>query len=631
MPSDHADLGRRSGNLVESHTTFQPRVFFFYFLVVALLLTLAIGLARQQLLKTGSYSEAERVQNQRRVLVPGPRGNIYDRDGRLVVGNHPRFAVVLYLDELRPEFRKEYIQIRKNYREAGDKEGMPSSWQMERIARVSVVQRYLDQVCAIIGRKVELVPAKLVRHFSQELLLPFILVNDLAPDEYARLIEKLPVKSPLQVYTSSVRYYPFGRSAAHTLGFVSMNTDIDAEDMPGENLTTFKMKGAVGREGLEARFDSTLQGEPGGTIFRVDPAGYRINPPLAKKLPVQGTNITSSLDMDIQQVAEETLGDRTGAAVMMDVNTGEVLAMASKPDFADGAYLNRALSGLYPPGSSFKLLTSLAGFRKGVLQPDSSYRTDGTYIINRKVFRDHHGCITGDINFPLAIEQSVNTYFYHFGLQIGVEAIASEAERFGFTHRTGIELPHETGAMLIGTPAWKEKRKGEKWYPGDTANLAIGQGFIQVTPLQMCCFVASLARGQTHTTPTLLHDKNHPQQRSEPIGISAAQYKALLEGMERVTTQGTGKLARIEGLRSAGKTGTAQFRTPKGTLEFAWFVGFAPIDRPEVAWAILVEGDTPDESYGGGREAAPIAKYMLMKWLEKKQSATPGSKISSPD
>ena len=624
MSTDSQNLASRSGNLVESHTSFQPRVIVFYFMIAAMMFTLTGGLAYQQLIKSPEHSENERVQNQRRIVVPGPRGNIYDREGRLLVGNHPRFAVVIYLDELRAEFRKAFIQIRKNYRATGDKD-IPSSREMEGIARSSVAQSYLDKVSEIIGRKVIIDARKLNRHFSSELLIPFTLVNDLTAEEYARLIEKLPVKSPLQVTTSSVRYYPFGGSAAHTLGSVSLNTEVDSEELPGADLATFNVPGPIGRDGLEKQFDRILQGMPGGTIFRVDPAGYRINPPLERRLPVQGKNITSSLDMDIQQVAEEGLGEYTGAAVMMDVHTGEVLTLASKPDFASGGWLNRALSGVYMPGSTFKLITTLAGFRKGTITPESSYNTNGTYVINRKVFRDHQGCMTGEIDFLTAIENSVNTFFFSFGVATGVDAIASEAKRFGLDQKTGIELPYETRHMLVGTPEWKknESRLKEPWYIGDTVNMAIGQGFIQVTPLQMACFMCSLARGETRTKPTLIHQQNAPTQKTEPIGVSDAYYKALVEGMRRVVSgeKGSARFSRIEGMQYAGKTGTAQFRTAKGTIELAWFVGFAPVENPEVAFAVIVESDTPDDSFAGGRYAAPIAKYMLEKWHDKKLAA----------
>jgi penicillin-binding protein 2 len=201
------NLAAQSGNLVRSYKGYDPRVILFYFIIALLLVTLASGLAYQQFIKADEYHERERMQSQRRILVPGPRGNIYDREGRLLVGNRPRFAVVLYLDELRPEFRREYIRIRKNYRATGDKD-IPSPSQMERIARASVVQRYLDEVNQLLERSEQVDSRDLSNHFVRELLLPYTLIDDLAPEDYARLLESLPVSSPLQVYTSSTRYYP---------------------------------------------------------------------------------------------------------------------------------------------------------------------------------------------------------------------------------------------------------------------------------------------------------------------------------------------------------------------------------------------------------------------------------------
>ena len=635
----------RSGHLVEAHSTFQPRIFFFYFVLGAMLLLLAADLAYQQLFRTDAYKEVERMQNERRILLPGPRGEIVDREGRVLVGNHSRWAVVLYLGELRQEFLRERIQIRKNYREAGDQD-MPTRTQMERIARATVVQRYLDQVNAALGSTVRVDSAHLQQGFQQERLLPYTLVDDLSPEECARLIERLPVRSPLQVYASSTRYYPYDSAAAQTLGYVSVNPDIDAQDFPGEDLHTFKMKGSTSRDGLEKQFDAQLQGKAGGAIFRVDPDGYSFDKPIDRRSPIQGGKVVTSLDIDLQLAAEKCLTEEIqypGAAVAIDVNTGEILVLASKPDYnlnelsprfsqdlaaeikSKGAWLNRAVNGVYQPGSTFKLITALAGLRSGVLTPDSTYTTNGTYLVGNHVFHDHGGCPTGEFDFRTAIEQSVNTYFINFGLQIGVDAIAAEAHRFHLDERTGIELPGETNAMLIGNPAWKKKQKKDDWRPGDTANLAFGQGYVGVTPLGMACFMASLARGQTYTKPTLLHVEGRAPQRSEPIGISAENYQALLEGMERVVSQGLAhRFAAVAGLRSAGKTGTAQREVYengrlKGKVELAWYVGFAPIDRPEIAFAVVVEGDTPDESFAGARYAAPVGKAILEKWLEKKQ------------
>ena len=432
----------RTGTLVETHKSFQPRIIFFYFVIAALLLTLTGGLAYQQLINTSIYHERERVQNQRRVLVPGPRGNIYDRNHQLLVGNRPRFAVVLYLDELRQEFRREYIRVRRNYRETGDKD-LPNSSQMEQIARSSVVQRYLDQINTILHRREKVDTPDLMKHFARQLLLPYTLVDDLTPDEYARLIEGLPVRSSLQVYTSSARDYPFGSAAAHTLGYVGVDPNVEAENLPGEGLTTFKMKGSVGRDGLEKTFDAQLQGEAGGTIFLVDPAGYRINPPLQKRLPVQGKNLVTSLDIDLQIAAEEALGEFAGAAVALDVSTGEVLALASRPDYdlkdtsphithakfaeieGKGAWTNRAVQGLYAPGSTFKLVTGLAGLRQGSITVDSEIECTGYYNVGRKLMPCHGGVGQGHMSFSDSIAHSCNIFYYKYGLDTGIEAIAA--------------------------------------------------------------------------------------------------------------------------------------------------------------------------------------------------------------
>ena len=327
-----AEPNEKPGSLVESRDGFDPRILAFHGLIALLLVILLVGLANQQIIKGAIHHEQERLQNERRVIVPGPRGDIFDREGRKLVENRSRSAVVLYLDELRQEFRKEYIRIRNNYRAAGDQD-LPTSAQMERIARVSVVQRYLDQVNALLARSATVDGGALQRHHERQLLLPYTLIDDLKPEEFARLIERLPVSSPLQVYTSPTRSYPYGEAAAHVLGYVGFNENADVEEFPGEGLTTLKMKGTIGRDGIEKQFDSLLQGEAGYTILRVDPAGYKVNPPIEVRQPVQGHNLTTSLDIDLQVAAEEAIGDRTGAAVAIDVRTGEVLAMASKPGY----------------------------------------------------------------------------------------------------------------------------------------------------------------------------------------------------------------------------------------------------------------------------------------------------------
>ena len=653
MATSDVNLADRSGNLVESHKGYDPRIIFFYFALGILLVVLAGGLAYQQLFKTGAHNEAERQQNQRRVIVPGPRGNIYDREGRLLVGNRPVFSVVLYVDELRAELLKEYRLIHKNYLAgAEDKADMPSTRELWQIARVSVAQKRLDEVNAILGRDEKIDPKKLEQHFQRRLLLPYTLLDELSAGDYAKLLERLPVNSPIQVYSSSTRYYPYASAAAHTIGAVKIE-DTEAEGLPGDDLRTFPMQGAVGRSGLELTFDAQLQGTPGGSIFRVDPSGYRINPPLEQRPPRQGKSLTTSIDVDLQQVAEETLGDQTGAAIALDVATGEVLVIASKPDYdlnqyspratqevieklnTNGGWTNLASTGLYPPGSTFKTVVSVAGLRSGRLDPtDTSVDCDGYIRIGNRRFGCDNGLgHHGHSDLSNAIAKSCDIYFWQHGLAIGRNLFAAEARRFHLDRPTGIEIG-EAKNMIIPDPEWKKAhRKADgPWSDGDTANTSIGQGYVWLTPLQMACYAASLARGETFTKPTLVHDPQRPRQHTEVIGLTPAQRAAIVNGMIGCTSDGEHNTAsvlstveayRIPGVTIAGKTGTAQV---PGHKNIAWFICFAPAHNPEIAMAVAVEGDTPGETFGGGQHAAPIAAQVIKKYFEKK-TAPSGPRI----
>ena len=633
----------RPGSLVESKTGFDPRIIAFHGVIALLLLVLAGSLAYQQIFRGAIHHEQERLQNERRIITPGSRGDIMDRNGRLLVGNRPRNAVVLYLDEQRPEFRKEFKQIEANYRGTGD---LPTTAQVEQLAHVSVVKRYMDQVNEILGRDAVVDAAGLKRHLDRQLLLPYILVDDLQPEEFARLIEQLPVNSPLQLFKSSTRFYPYGDAAAHVLGYVGANESEDDDDFPGDGLTTLKMKGTVGRDGLEKEFDSTLQGEAGYTIVRVDPAGYKVNPPIEYRVPVQGHRLTTSLDIDLQRAAEDAIADETGAAVAMDVRTGEVLAMASRPSYdlnsfsphlskeaaADieerKAWTDSALNGVYAPGSTFKIVVSTAALMSGAVTPeDEPADCEGSMMIGNRRFSCDNGLgHHGKLQLPDAIAESCDIYFWTVGLKTGVETIAAEARRFHLDRPTGIELPDETHRMLVPDPAWKQKARSESWSLGDTANMSIGQGYLGVTPLVMACFAASFARDEVWTRPTLIHDPNRRTQHTERTGLSASQRAAILKGMLGCTSAplGTANFPKIpnfwvSGVDIAGKTGTAQITRPQGKVDEAWFICFAPMENPEIAVAVAVDGPL-GESFGGGIEASPIASAILKKFFEKKRA-----------
>jgi penicillin-binding protein 2 len=479
----------------------------------------------------------------------------------------------------------------------------------------------------------------LIRHFNEQLLLPLPLVDDLSPDQYARLVEQIhPVHSPIKIHTAFARYYPYKSLAAHILGYVQSKLP-SSQELPSDGIKTYTFKKQVGKTGLERYFDSHLSGTTGSEIWRVDPLGFQ-DTRLKMLPPTQGNDLITSIDIDLQAAAETALGERTGAVIALDIQTGETLTIASHPTYDQnklspfiprrtfeainnsGAWLNRSLQLSYPPGSTFKLLTSIAGMRSGVITKTTQHDCQGVYRVGERVFRCHARYGHGLVNQAAAIEGSCNVFYYATGLKIGIDAISAEAKRFGMHEKTGIEVPYETSRIVVPTKSWKRENIGAGWVPGDTANTAIGQGYLLMTPLRMATFIASIARGETRTKPTLLalsrEDGMQVNHEGEPIGLSIQQQRQLWEGMEKVVgDKGTGRLVQIDNLRIAGKTGTADFRAHGKEVNLAWFIGFAPAENPQIAVAVMVEGTEVSHSYHGGSTAGPIAKDVFLQFIEK--------------
>ncbi len=621
-------------NIIEIFRNYNPRLKVVSYLLGVLLIVLGSGLAYRQIYEYQKYSKKEERQNLRRIILPGPRGNIYDRDGRLIVGNRPRYSAVVFLNELRPGFRQEFRDLRKKYSKL-PKDEQPGSYDIQIEARSNVVQKYIDQVGEAIGRKVEVSPRKVEKHFYQQLLLPFPLIEDMEPEEYALLVEQIPVQSAIQIYTSNTRYYPYGSLASHTIGYVSNTEDISTLDLPGEQLMTFKVKGFTGRTGLEKGFNKHLEGESGLEIWVVDPSGFQYES-VEHKSPVKGNDLKVTIDSELQDIAEMALGDKQGALVALDVKRGDLLVMASKPDYnlndlspfiptkvfndinERGAWMNNALQGTFAPGSTFKVVTALAGLRAGLIDDQSSVYCSGSYRVGNRTFKCWNHLGHGEVNLHEAIKHSCNVFFYKYSQEIGVDRISEEAIRFDFNQPTNIELPDESNNMLVPTRDWKMKNRHESWFPGNTAHLAIGQGFLRVTPLQMASFTAAFARKETHFQPTILFDPFRQVVPSKnDIGISDSDYHKLVNAMEDAAADGTAKLLQIPGVRIAAKTGTAQVQTPKGMKHLAWSICYAPIEDPEIAIAVVVIGKDVGDSLGGGSTACPIAKPVLERFFQK--------------
>lgn len=614
------------------------------FLRITLILTaiLLAGLAWRQFISNQKFQQIERRQTERRILKPGPRGDIYDRKGNILVANRPHYSAVVYPDDLRPAFRRAYSEhireerarLLKEYNNAPEAERppdlpLPDYEKLKWDSRKEVIQKHLDRISRITGREKSISRNTLIRHFSEQLLLPLPLVKDLTPEEYALLIERIPVDSPIEIHTSTARHYPHDSTAAHVLGYVQ-RTDPDPEEIPDDGIKTFTFKTKEGRTGLEKTFNERLSGKTGSEIWRVDPLGFQESR-LEMVPPEQGQDLITSIDLELQKAAERGLGDRTGAAVALDVQTGEVLAIASHPNYdlnelspnisrktfneieAKGAWPNRALQLSYPPGSTFKLITAIAGLRNGSITEATRHECRGIFRVGNRIFRCHARNGHGNLDLEGAIEGSCNVFFYDEGMRLGIDRLSAEAKRFGLNEKTGIEVPSETSRLVVPTRSWKRDNNLGGWSPGDTANTAIGQGYLLVTPLQMATVAASIARGETRTRPTLLalspKEAGEVDHGGEPIGLDPEQRNMLLEGMQRVVgPDGTGRLVQIEGFPIAGKTGTADFRAHGKSVNLAWFIGFAPVDNPRIAVAVMLRGIRANEGYHGGSTAGPVAK-----------------------
>lgn len=616
---------------IEVHRFANPRLFHFFWILTLLCFILVVGLSWRQLFGSEKYQEQEERQSLRRILQPAPRGEIYDRNGLLLVGNRPIFTAAIFLSELKKEFNKEYVQLVREMREKGVK----VNWdELKDQARVQVIQRYIEPLNKILNRNEKVDIKEVARHFRKRLLLPMTIIKDLNLQEYAELTEQLPVESPIQIIVESARYYPYGSLAAHILGYIGNTEDISQEGLTGTHLTTFSAKGKVGKRGLELSFNDHLQGCSGGTILLVDPAGFQYQC-VEKKIPQKGHPLITSIDVDIQQTAEHCLLGKRGAIVAIEIKTGEIFALASSPTYdlnkfspfipttvfndinERRAWIDRATQGLYPPASAFKLITAICGLKHQVFDPEEFIACGSGFLVGNRVFPEHENVSLGLVNLKKAIQSSSNVYFYPLALKMGPEKIAQEAKKFGLDEPTGIELPFAATKMVVPDSIWKMNKFGEAWRGGDSANMAIGQGYLSTTPLHMACFGASLARKETRIQPSLIHDPSHNGQHplSKPIDLLDIHYQNIIDGMRSCVEKGSGRRSKVEGLSIAAKTGTGQTWLNGKYVTVPSFLGFAPIEDPQIAVFILIEGD--DRSLWGGSTSGPIAQKIFSTYYNK--------------
>ena len=653
-PASISQPSTLSPQLSDSDLALRLRLLLLRILIATTLFILLAALAHHQLFRTEEYSAAAERQSLRRLLEPAPRGRILDREGRVLADTTDRFSAVIDLGKLRSR----------------------SGSQLSTLNSQQLLQSLLDRLNQLLARPASsLDAARLSRHLTRSRAFPFPLIETLTPAEAARLTASPAPLDLVRLHRTPTRNYPHGALAAHLLGRVRKNP-IHAASASDSSLHTLATTGLTGDSGLEKFHDALLTGAPAETIVRVNalgytvasatqaypPAGQRARTHAANSAPAfhrsddhssaavlaspttPGRDLTLSLDLDLQRAAETALdaatGSTRGSAVAIDVRTGEILALASRPGFdlnavspsiaattkqqldTSGAWLNRATQALYPPGSTFKIFTALAGLRTGTLNPDTFHHCAGWIQIGNRRFPCHNPEGHGTLTLDRALAHSCNIFAAQTGLAAGPEALAAEARRFHFDSPTAIDLPAETTRSLIPDPAWKKSKNLGPWNDGDTLNLAIGQGFLRISPLQAACAMASLARRETLTVPTLLRQPGRSptgDRPREPLQISDTNYAALVASLRNVVESGIGTEAQVPRIKIAGKTGTAQIDTAEGRKNIAWFLAFAPVENPKVAVAIALEGDAPNVEYAGAAHAAPIARDLLGTYFDKQK------------
>ena len=445
------------------------------------------------------------------------------------------------------------------------------------------------------------------------------LAGPLRSDQVLRFREQAETLRGAEVDMDVLRAYPHGALAAHVLGYTSGITEEEYRRLEPDG---YRIRDRIGRSGVEQVFESTLRGEWGGQQVEVNAAG-QVQRVLGDKPAKAGRDLRLTLDLALQKAAEQALnGVRKGAIVAMDPQTGAIRAMASRPTFNPNVFsdgpstlqwanlnrpeaplLNRALRG-FPPASTFKIVTTIAALESGIYQSTSKVLTTKSFCYAGLCYGDHGA--HGQVGFPFALAVSSNTFYYRVGLRLGPQQLFKAARRMGYGLPTGIELGDEESAGLMGDPAWKLRALGEPWTPVDSITSAIGQGALQVTPLQMARLYAAVANGGWLVTPHLVE---RPNTQRQWIGLKPATLQVLRQGLRMVVTEGTARLLNDPKLPAvAGKTGTAE-DPPRP--DHAWFGGYAPAGKPTLV--IIAFGE--NSGGYGGTVAAPMVKALMTTWF----------------
>lgn len=591
-------------------------------ILAALVITVFVALILSRLWFLQIYKGNEyrtRADNNRvRVSeVAAPRGSILDRKEREMVTNRPSFNVVLVRED------------------SND------------------VDTLIKELAQALNLNISALWDKLREAEGKPRHLPIRLLEDV---DWATLayVENHNHDFPgIRIESTPARVYHYENVAAHAIGYLG---EISKKELEARDSKIYSGGDLIGKMGLERLREKDLRGEKGSSSSEVNARGFEQQ--LLKNIsPLPGNDIQLTLDASLQQVAESLMdaGAKSGAVVAMEVKTGRMLVLASNPvlplnQFVGGIshknwnallenpkhpLINKVVQAMYPPGSTYKMMTAMAGLATGVITPETVFYCPGHYYFGNRRYHCWKRGGHGAVDLKRAISESCDVYFYQVGLRSGVDNLAKMANKFGLGIKSGIEMEHEKGG-LTPTKAWKLKRHKQKWQEGETLSVSIGQGFNLVTPLQICLMTATIANDGTQYKPQII------EKISDPDGHVISQFKPIITsqlggekiflkqirvGMKEVVQgkRGTARKVRIKGMTIAGKTGTAQVvrlkqykhlkeeDIPYKYRDHAWFTCYAPADDPEIAVTVLVE-----HGLHGGSGAGPVARAIIAEYFKER-------------
>ncbi len=569
-----------------------------------------------QILRGNEFERFSLDNRVRSIRIPAPRGRILDRRGREIVVNRPSFDLYILPEDI------------KN---PDSLSGILSS---------------------ILGMDVDNIKSKIKTSIQKSRFKPVLFTKDITRDQLAFIEARKSSLPGILVEASHIRKYNYGDLGAGLLGYMGRISEVELKSYPG-----VRPDDVVGKSGIEKGWEDYLHGKDGLIEKVTDAYGREVNltlfqEDLSRKDSLPGADVILSIDLDLQYAAEEALGDRAGAAIAVNVKSGEVLALVSHPTFDPSDFIkgidstkwksliedksypltNRATQGIYPPGSVFKIVTAAAGLKEGVINENTYFYCPGSYRFGKKTFKCWKSGGHGSLNLHQALVESCDVYFYNIAERLGIDRLSGYIKRFGFGTPTGIELSERAG--ISPSREWKSKTFKKPWYEGETIVTAIGQGYISATPLQVAMSTAALANGGKLLKPHLVREVispngkrligYHPQENGY-LGIEERIINVIKDALKGVVNEpsGTGRRARLDEMVVAGKTGTAQVVSltvdsdKESHKDHAWFTSYAPANNPEVAVTVLVE-----HGGKGGAVAAPIVKQILEVYLKLKKEGS---------